>query len=247
MQIHKKMDLIGKRFGKLVVVEQVGRTKSYDKLYLCQCDCGNQKIIRGQNLRRGHTKTCGCKEDKFINFVGKKVDDLFVLEYLGKKNRRAQYLCLCECGNYCIRSNASLLSKKHSSCGCYALNKITNLKKTHGCYSKNRRLHGIYKLMIARCYDSRSQNYNYYGKRGISVCDEWVNDERNFFKWALKHGYNDSFEIDRIDSNGNYCPENCRFIPYYMNRRRAVFKRDFGYDPTDEELIARYGDDLTRK
>ena len=73
------------------------------------------------------------------------------------------------------------------------------------------RIDNIYKNMIARCYKPNNNRYHRYGARGITVCAEWLEDKTNFFKWALENGYKDDLSIDRIDTNGNYEPSNCKW------------------------------------
>lgn len=81
--------------------------------------------------------------------------------------------------------------------------------------------------MKDRCYNRRCSNYKNYGGRGIKMCDEWLNDFMSFYNWAMSHGYIEGLTIDRIDVNGNYEPNNCRWVDMKQQQRNRTDNRYF--------------------
>lgn len=154
--------------------------------------------------------------------------DLFVLREAGRtKDRHISYECVCTCGNHTIVSGRDLKSGHTTSCGC-------KQGATHGCRRINNtdRLYFVWRGMISRCRTKTASGYQYYGARGIRVCDEWL-DYSTFKEWAYKNGYDDKAEsykctIDRIDVNGNYEPSNCRFVDMKTQNQNKRAKMDGG-------------------
>jgi hypothetical protein len=109
---------------------------------------------------------------------------------------------------------------------------------------KGTRLYRIYNNMLARCYNANTPNFKNYGGRGITVCREWLCDYKIFSEWALSNGYRDDLSIDRIDVNGNYEPNNCRWVTSYVqsnNTRRNNFITLNGETHTLKEWADNFG------
>lgn len=134
------------------------------------------------------------------------------------KNGRKYYFCECQCKDKTIKSvrDDSLISQKSTSCGCYNREKVSEATSKHN--SCNSDLYDVWTNIKQRCLNKNNPNYKNYGGRGITICDEWINNFIKFQEWAIKNGYKKGLNIDRKDNDKGYSPENCRFITYIENQ-----------------------------
>lgn len=213
----KRVNLTGKKFGMLAVLGFGGKSKWGYTVWDCLCECGNTKTVSAGNLNTGATRSCGCLQ--VINsgnkkdLTGKKFTRLLVIKESPKKHKgeRVFWDCKCDCGNTTRVQAAQLISGKTKSCSCLKLEANT----THGLSAHP--LKSVWKDMKRRCNNDTCKAFQNYGGRGIIVCDKWKGSFIIFYDWAIKAGWRKGLVLDRKNNDGNYNPDNCRFITHQEN------------------------------
>lgn len=162
------IDLTGKQFGYWEVLKRTSNGKYNQSMWLCRCKCGNEKIVSGNDLRRGKT----------------------------------------------------------ISCGCYRKDLISNRFSTHK--QSKTRLYRIWCAIKKRCFNTNAYYYNRYGGRGITMCEEWKDNFVSFYNWSIINGYKENLSIDRTDNDGDYIPNNCRWVePKIQQRNKHNNHREY--------------------
>lgn len=240
------VDYTGFRSGKAEVisfdswhVQPSGQRKSK---WLCQCDCGNQFVAMGSNLKKpGHTTSCGCEKKQSIKkhhakvasgewvptkLEGAKFGRLTVNKFtrwltLSEDQKVSMWDCSCDCGGSIEMRRSYLMTTEIPSCGCYKSEVISQLRTTHGMTGSPTYISWM--KMKERCYLDSYEEKDYYQDRDIKVCDAWLASFESFYEDMGERP--DGHTLDRIDPDLGYYKENCRWADLTIqayNRRMGT-------------------------
>ena len=251
----KRVDIVGKKFGKLTVISlNEERSKNGVLYWNCLCDCGNTFVASGSNLKNGNASHCGCSKKetlaKYDDLTGKRYGRLTVSELAYHENGIVYWKCICDCGNQKIVRASDLRNGHTSSCGCLLKESRRRNALTRSLENRDlptdaetyRNLQKIFYGMHRRCSDKYCKPEHYHD-RGISVCEEWKEFDC-FLSWALANGYKIGLTIDRIDNNRGYSPDNCRWATskeQQNNKRDNVYITIDGVTKTMKQWSEYYG------
>ena len=192
------------------------------KRWLGRCACGTELIANESALLTHRIHSCGCL-DEVEDIIGKRFGRLVAVKRtINYPTGQAQWICQCDCGNTKVATLAWLTRNSvEPSCGCYKAEKLHETFATHGM-SKDP-LYKVWSSMKKRCENPHEKQYKNYGGRGIYVCERWQKFE-NFYE-DMAETYQPGLQLDRIDNNGPYAPENCHWATAEENQRNKRSSR----------------------
>ena len=177
------------------------------------------------------------------DLIDQRFGKLKVVELLpDRSHKERHWRCVCDCGNEYTATSHALIHGTATQCHRCAMKQVGLSNTKHKCEPK--RLHEIYTNMKTRCNNPNYELYHRYGGRGISVCVEWADSFIAFRDWAFSSGYSEELSLDRIDNNGNYCPENCKWstvTEQANNRRTNRLVTLFGETDTLANMVRKTG------
>lgn len=237
---------IGETYHNIKVIEDLGCQGTAHK-YLCQCLlCGKQYVLQSGSI--GVSKSCqSCMfKARGAKIVGTRIGRLTVKKFAYKKNRRLMWLCECDCGGTTMLPTTNILNKITLSCGCllkdmmrergheYSQRATKSVSRDFGYEGvlRNHPNYPIWSAMMRRCTSPSARNYHRYGGRGIKICDRWLKENHGFENFVNDMGVRPSraHTLDRIDVNGDYCPENCRWATWKEQENNRRNNNLIGFD-----------------
>lgn len=171
-------------------------------------------------------------KNTFRDLTGQRFGRWVVLKRVPNRGKALMWECRCECGTVKIVHGTSLKGGTSTNCGCV---RLAGIPRTHGL--THHPLYRVWQRMKGCTGSPTHQDYHHYGGRGISMCDQWKNDFYSFYTWSIEHGWEPGLEIDRLDVDGNYCPENCRFTDRSGQMRNTRRTRMLTYSGKTQSVL----------
>lgn len=226
-------DFIGNKFNKWTVLDYSHTTKGRKKMYLCKCECGVEKVLDKQNVKRGLSKSCGCSKYENKDLTGKKFGKLKVLKLTGeRKHGNRMWECLCDCGNISIVSSSRLNLGKSKSCGCFSFLDLTG--ETFGRLKVGKSL-GVkeYGKQFFSCQCICGKTKEVYGARlvngNVKSCGCLKKDAA---VENIKKSHKVNKGVEHYNFNKNITNEERTAMRYEIGRedrrkwRKAIYERD---------------------
>ncbi|MGL5717266.1 MAG: hypothetical protein ACRCX2_29915 [Paraclostridium sp.] len=160
-----------------------------------------------------------------------------VIRFHERIGKNYYWWCKCDCGKEKRLNVSTVKNNPNASCGCYNREVITK----HNL--NGNKIYHVFNSMKSRCYSINNKSYHRYGGRGVTICNEWLNDVTKFVKWSYDNGYNQGLSIDRIDVNGNYEPSNCRWTDKSTQSRNKTTNTLIEYNG-ETKTICDWADEL---
>lgn len=215
----RAIEITGQIFGRWTVLSKA-ESKDGSPMWVCRCLCGVIRSVAGCNLRSGHSQSCGCERiEKVIasassrsakrpmDFTGQTFGYWCAIELAKPRGKLKYWLCQCRCGTQKEISGNSLRAGTSKSCGCLRDNLLSSRQYQHGL--TDHPIWSAWQHMKDRCQNPRNSKWEYYGGRGITVCERW----QDFLAFAadMHPTWKSGLTLDRINTNGNYEPTNCQW------------------------------------